>query len=747
MNTTLFLQLVLHFASGGFLVVLAITVLRDNPANRLNRIAGAMLFFAGLGPVVMGTGAIVAASAVQLAENRLIDTLSHIWELFFPLLVIFSWVFPLDRLKDFKYPRLRHLLFVPAFAHVVLLGLYTPISDVLLSVKNSASESGFSSIVLTPLAKLASWLLLLMGLTHTYQDVIFGSVNVIFALAGIYFFESGRAYVTNPRLLTQTQTVMWGLRVSLGVFILATIGRLISPTTFTGALYSSLLSIATLAGAVVFASATIRHQFLDLRSFFRQSFIVTLTSAALVGITVLLVIKSETILQPLFGDSADIISYTFIAIILLLFQPVNSWLDSIVRAMFIQTRTDHRNVIERFSRQVISLFQPAKLRHTIEEALQTTLLVERVYFVLYDDTVDEYALVPSDDHPRRIVLDRNDLMLRGINLLDKPTLLSSLTDFREGAHLATLLDERQVRLVLPLKDSTHLLGFIGLTDKISGYRYSSDDLHLLGVLSNQMVTALTNARLYNDSLEKLRLQEEVTMARQIQLDLLPSSPPAYDHVAISVHSTPSRTVGGDFYDFIKIDEHRFGIVIADASGKGMPAALLIAQIQAIIRSEVSNGNPIGAMLHNMNRQVHLSSSSEKFVTLFYGELDTRTGTLRYSNAGHNYPVLARSDGSVELLITGGPLIGAFPSLRYQEASTTLGTDDMLFLFTDGLCEAMNEQEQEYGEARLQTFVKDSRGCDPGVLIENILSDVRSFDPADPPRDDTTIVAMKITEKK
>jgi sigma-B regulation protein RsbU (phosphoserine phosphatase) len=218
-------------------------------------------------------------------------------------------------------------------------------------------------------------------------------------------------------------------------------------------------------------------------------------------------------------------------------------------------------------------------------------------------------------------------------------------------------------------------------------------------------------------------------------------------VSISVHSTPSRTVGGDFYDFIKIDEHRLGIVIADASGKGMPAALLIAQIQAIIRSEVSNGNSIGAMLYNMNKQVHSSSSSEKFVTLFYGELDTRCGTLKYANAGHNYPILVRSGGAVEPLITGGPLIGAFSHLKFQEASTALSPDDLLLMFTDGLCEAMNEQEEEYGEDRLQRFVAHNRVLAPDALVNQILADVRQFDPADPPRDDTTIVAMKMLAVK
>jgi sigma-B regulation protein RsbU (phosphoserine phosphatase) len=489
--------------------------------------------------------------------------------------------------------------------------------------------------------------------------------------------------------------------------------------------------------------ATIRYQFLDVRLIFRQSFVYSITSAILVGIYILLVIKSKDILEPIFGSQAQIVSYAFIILVLLFFQPINNWVDEFIRSMFIRTRTDHRNVIERFSRQVISLFDPIQLRHIIDETLKTTLLVEKVFFVLYDDQVEEYAFLPSEDNPKRIVVGRTDLMLRGINLLDTPTFFSSLTDYREDSSLAKHLEGRHIKLILPMKDADHLLGFLALTDKAAGYSFSSEDLNLLGVLSNQMTTALINARLYVESLERIRLQEEVTMARQIQLDLLPSKPPDVTCARISAHSTPSRTVGGDFFDFVPAGDHRLGIVIADASGKGMPAALLIAQTQAILRSEVCNGNSIDVVLKNMNQQIVMSSSAEKYVTLFYGELDTDSGRFYYANAGHNYPILVRACGDIELLRSGGPVIGALPSMGYESDSVQLNNDDILFLFTDGLSEAMNDYEEEYTEDRIRKYVSDNRHHGPQVLIDSILEDVRAFDPTYPPRDDTTIIALKV----
>jgi sigma-B regulation protein RsbU (phosphoserine phosphatase) len=257
------------------------------------------------------------------------------------------------------------------------------------------------------------------------------------------------------------------------------------------------------------------------------------------------------------------------------------------------------------------------------------------------------------------------------------------------------------------------------------------------------VTVLTNARLYLDSLEKQRLSEEMNMARQIQLDLLPKSPPEDESYRIFAYSQPCRTIGGDFYDFILKDDGSFGVVIADASGKGLPAALLVTQIQAMLRSEVGNANEISRILGNINKYVAKFTSSEKFATLFYGEYEPATRNFRYSNAGHNYPVLVRADGRHEFLSQGGLLIGAFDGVAYQDGVVQLNEDDLLFLYTDGLSEAMNENEEEYGEQRIIDYIIGKRHLSPDQIGEGILNDKKAFEQTDPPMDDTTLVIMKV----
>ncbi len=727
------------------MIFLAITLTRDNFSSRLNRITGAMLCFAGIGPIFMALGTVLDQSSVVMSnfENTAMYNLFYLWEFFFPFLLVFSWIYPVDRFKQFKHPRLLYLVFIPAVLHLLLMLTFDQLTNFLTSLSVQPDNENFSALILKPISKLFSWLFLLISTVHSYHLKIFGILNLFYVSVGIYFLESGKTCITNPRLLSQTKVVLWGTRIGLGLFIIAQLGRNVISYRIPNEYAEILMILAMFIGSGFFIFATIRHQFLDVRLVFRQSFVYTITSAILVGTYILLVVQSKKFLTPLFGNQAELISYAFIIFILLLFQPINNWIDNFIKSLFIRARTDHRNVLERFSRQVISQFNSKQLQQTIEETLKVSLLVERVYFVLFDDEVNEYAVLPSEDITRRKVIKRDDLMLRGINLLDKPTDYSTLSIYSDGSELAEILQEKNIRLILPMKDSKHLLGFLALTNKLTGYRYSSEDMNLLGVLSNQMVSALTNARLYSDSLERIRLQEEVSMARQIQLDLIPSSPPTLDCSKISVHSTPSRTIGGDFYDFIHISEDRIGVLIADASGKGMPAALMIALIQAIIRSEINNGNSIVTMLKNVNQQMVNSTSSEKYVTLFYGEINTKTNEFHYSNAGHNYPVLVRSDGSIELLKTGGAIIGALPGMEYESDKIVLNSDDLLFLFTDGLSEAMNEAEEEYTEERIHKFLNQNRNLPPGELVDNILSDVRAYDPTDPPRDDTTIIALKM----
>ncbi|HSG99860.1 MAG TPA: GAF domain-containing SpoIIE family protein phosphatase, partial [candidate division Zixibacteria bacterium] len=374
------------------------------------------------------------------------------------------------------------------------------------------------------------------------------------------------------------------------------------------------------------------------------------------------------------------------------------------------------------------------------------LMVEHVFFALYDDRVQEYAILPSEAYAIKHIIARNDIYLGAIGQLQRPAPVEELADFAEDSRLAQELQERSARLIFPLRDADRLLGFIILTGKVSGAKYSAEEMNLLQVLSNQLVGALTNARLYAETIEKRRLEEEVAMARQIQIGLLPRSLPGGDCFALAAHSVTSRTVGGDFYDVIKLDDERYCLVIADASGKGMPAAMVITQIQAMIRSELNNNVGIQRALANVNNYLVSLTSAEKYATLCLGIFNSADNSFEYVNAGHNYPALIRRDGSIERLAVGGMIVGAFPGAQYESATVTLNSEEFIFFFTDGISETMNEAEEEYGEDRLIDFLRSlaDKSLAPDDIIERTLEDVDRFFKEDPPADDRTIIVLKAT---
>jgi len=744
MNFTQIILTAGYFVFGGIFLFLAFSIIRDSFSARLNRVTGLMLFFAALGPIFLAFGEIVKPNVAADApfEESILYNLLYIWELFFPALLLFSWVFPVDRLSGMKRVKLRYLIFLPHIFHVILVVFFNN-PEKILSILDIESGEGFLSIILEPLTYLLKWIVLGFTLLLSSESTLFSLINLIYCVVAVYFIIKGRALITNAEIKSQSSIMIWG--ISLAV-ITYTVGFLIPQVlsiemTATIQTPALILTLFLGTGSVVWSVVT--HKFLDITVLVRQSLVYTLSSAILVGIYILLVGQVDKLISSFLGEKTTIINIAFIVVALILFQPINVQLDNLIKRFFIKGRTDYRHVMEQLSRSLISVLEFDQLKDIIEKTLRSSLLTDRVYFVLFDDRLSEYVLQPSEDYSRRVIINREDYFLGGVNQLENPAFIDRLTLYTKNSPLYDELQKRQTRLILPLKDADHLLGFLALTDKISGFKYNAEDITMLGVITNQLVTALTNSRLYQDSLEKQRLSEEMNMARQIQLDLLPKSPPVSDTIHISACSHPSRTIGGDFYDFIPRRDGSVGMVIADASGKGLPAALMVTQIQAILRSEIGNSNDISLIMQNINQYVFEMTSAEKFATLFYGEFNPKSREFKYSNAGHNYPILVRADGSYEFLSAGGLLIGAFQGIKYEDESVKMGEDDLMFFYTDGLSEAMNENGEEYGEQRIIDYVTRNRHLTPDKISEGILADKKGFDSTDPPRDDTTLIVLKV----
>ncbi len=251
--------------------------------------------------------------------------------------------------------------------------------------------------------------------------------------------------------------------------------------------------------------------------------------------------------------------------------------------------------------------------------------------------------------------------------------------------------------------------------------------------------------IYKEAAAKHKIEEELKVARQIQSDLLPKQSIIDDYVEITGYTKPSQVVCGDFYDYFRIDENRYGLVIADASGKGMPAAILISQIQAILKSEIGNGSNIPAIMNKLNNHLVKNSSARNFTSLFYGILDCSSGQFEYANAGHNFPILINESKPFELLKTTGPALGLVNEFEYGTQTINITNGARILFYTDGITETMNEIGGQFGEGRLIELMVRNSSISITRLLKEIETKVGEFQSDNFINDDKTLMAVKITK--
>ena len=241
--------------------------------------------------------------------------------------------------------------------------------------------------------------------------------------------------------------------------------------------------------------------------------------------------------------------------------------------------------------------------------------------------------------------------------------------------------------------------------------------------------------------DKLSLKGDLEIARQIQFGLLPFAPYASADLRVETVMRPANTVGGDYFDLIELGDDRLAVVIGDVAGKGMPAALLMALLQGSLRTLITAGLRGAEVVAKLNAHLCANIPSNRLVTFFYGELDRKTGVLDYVNAGHNPPFILRADGPSERLAPTAIALGILPDAVFELFSVELEPGDRMLLYTDGITEAANARDEEYGEGRVEAWLRDRRGAEGRSLIEGLIDDVVRFASPVRPRDDMTLMVV------
>ncbi|MCJ7459135.1 MAG: SpoIIE family protein phosphatase [candidate division Zixibacteria bacterium] len=304
--------------------------------------------------------------------------------------------------------------------------------------------------------------------------------------------------------------------------------------------------------------------------------------------------------------------------------------------------------------------------------------------------------------------------------------------------------ETKSEILAPIMTDRRIIGVFNLeSNQVNAY--DSDDLNLLTAFASHCAVAIERTRLHKEIIVKKKLEEELLIARNIQQSFLPAEDPNLAGFDISGINIPSEQVGGDYYDFIPIVENQIGIAIGDVSGKGIPAALIMASFRASLKAEIRNNYAIRTICFKVNNLLYESLERENYVTAVYGVLDIKNRIFTFSNAGHNPPVLRKKEGKIRHLTEGGLALGVIQNSEYKERVLNLKPGDIILFYTDGVTEAKNESDEEFGTKRLEKILSENPGLKAKELQDKIYQEVKDFTGNKPGEDDLTMILIKVLE--
>lgn len=364
--------------------------------------------------------------------------------------------------------------------------------------------------------------------------------------------------------------------------------------------------------------------------------------------------------------------------------------------------------------------------------------------------VNRFAVILKDDNNNpEIITNRFDKepslsMLREITKLEKCATIAKLFELEKlDKNEYHFLNSIKAGVLSPMQVSGESKGWIVIGEKLNGEKFTDENLQFIEAISNTAITALENERLVEEEIRRKQLENEMNLALDIQKGLLPKQSPNLENYDIYGTSIPSRSVGGDYFDHIKFEENKYLILIADVSGKGLPAAMIMANLQSSLRLLAPMNLNLNKVVNSVSKLLFENTSSDKFVTMFIAILDTDKNELEYINAGHNPPLLLKNGELHEKLSAGGLILGLLEDdFNYESGKIKFEAGDLLFLYTDGITENKNSRDEEFGEERLQEYLESNYEKNSEGILKELIKEMKLFSYGSSQYDDITAIALK-----
>ncbi len=639
---------------------------------------------------------------------------------FFPAAFIhFSFYFPEPRRFVVKHPRIQYLPYIVALMITVPMEIIYP-------------ERGFAIFYsLTLLYMILAALMLLEPVTFAY----FRPSSVL--------------------ARQRAKVVLLGAAIAFPLPAVAYFSQLLFGSFLGLRIQTNFLALIILCFPASIAYAVARHNLFDVDVYIKRAVGYVITTGIIVGVYAIVSVSFNLLMGQYQVAQSKAFPILFTLGVIVVFNPLRNRVQLFVDTIFFRKEYDYGAIIEKIGAAIASLLDLGQVLKRLTGAFVEDMFVNTACVVLLNPAAAEYRVqlaegerktdiegkVFNRDKPLMKILEEQKQVITKYDVLEDPRYSEisreCVTDF----------EALNASLVVPLVFKDRVIGLLSMGEKKSGKFFNREDIDLMHVLANQGAVAIENARLFEENLEKQRMEEELNIARDLQMSMLPSTCPQIRGFEIAATCVPAREVGGDFFDFVAMGEEKLCFLIGDVTGKSVSGALVMSAARSVFRMLSEEQLTVAEIMIRANRRAKMDIKSGMFVALLYALLDEKDRILTLCSAGQTQPIhLSAKTGESRLIQTEGDTLplGILDEVEYKETRVQLEPDDKLVFYTDGIVEAKNKEEELFGFERLQKVVEESRTISAEALLKEIMERVNQFVGEAPQHDDLTAIVVTVT---
>ncbi len=578
--------------------------------------------------------------------------------------------------------------------------------------------------------------------------LLYNLIPLTQAVAGVVILLRKRKRTEHPVQARQLTIVALGTGTALigmmaGALVLVALVVLGVRNFYVFGLIGFGFIVCMLMIPVSFMVAIQRSRLLELELTLRRGTRYTLISLLLLLVFFAALYYLSDLLLTLLKVDSRAATVTIALLLALAFLPLQRWLQKWLERRLFPERQRLRNLLNDIAQGSEQVDDRQTLFAELASRLKSALGTQQVLPLLLDEDREHF----HDASGTPLPFPADGCLANALRGKTRLLLLEELkAESEQSARRMDELDyleQQEIELLIPLRIGRQLRGAVGFAFEGSISDLATEDLGVLMSLINGIALQSENIRLLEQTVEKKRMEEQLEMARQVQLGFLPSELPETPGLDIAAVCEPSLEVAGDYYDIIQLSSTQTLLAIGDVSGKGAGAAMLMANLQASLRSLAEPERELPLIVARINRILSSNTTPEQYITFFVAVVDTEKNTLKSVNAGHNPPFLLAAEGELTPLEAGGPVLGVLPDAPYQQEEHEFAPGALLFSFTDGASEAMNPGEEEFGEARLSEILRSREGeLAAETFLSSVLRHIRAFMGQQPPADDLTLMLIR-----